>query len=77
MVKADPSATAYPFITWFYTYVYYRGINVSGEPDHVCVNGAAPSGEEVVMEPGDSTPSPTATTSAGSSAACCSACRMR
>ena len=52
--NASTVARENPSITWHYTYVYYCGINVSGGSDHICVNGASPSGGEVPMTPGGS-----------------------
>jgi hypothetical protein len=49
---ASTVAAEDPTVTWHYTYVYYCGINVSGASDHICVNGASPSGSEVSMTPG-------------------------
>jgi len=51
---ASTIALENPAITWFYTWTYYCGINVSGGADHICENGAAPSGVETGFNPGDS-----------------------
>lgn len=50
---ASTIALENPAITWFYTFAYYCGINVSGGADHICENGASPSGVETGFNPGD------------------------